>query len=114
MDSWPGCLWPSDAKIKRNRIFPEPTSRGLAYAFCRAIGERVPRQRQAQQHQEWFLVLADTLFGGFRHPLEIRRWSTDWSDYFDTGHECDGSFLWSVFDPRAADYVILGTSVQDD
>ena len=24
MDSWPGFFWPDDAKIKRNRIFPEP------------------------------------------------------------------------------------------
>ena len=74
----------------------------------------MPRQRQAQQHQQWFLALIDTLFGGFRHPLEIRRWSTDWSDYFEAGKQGDDSFLWSVFDPQAAHYVVIGTSVQDD
>lgn len=52
-----------------------------------------------------FLSIANELFGGFQCSLEIYQWSTNWSNYFDAGHEWWGSFLWTV-EPEGANYIV--------
>ncbi len=45
--------------------------------------------------------------------LEVCEWSTDWSDYFDAGHEWWGAACWSVYDPHAGRYAVLLASSTD-
>ncbi len=44
----------------------------------------------------WFGAINDALLGGLSDDLEIRSWSTDWSNWFDAGHEWWGVHLWTV------------------
>ena len=45
--------------------------------------------------------------------LEIYEWTTDWSDYFDDGHEWWGAACWSIFDKRMNRYVVIMASATD-
>ena len=49
---------------------------------------------------------------GFDH-LEVYEWSTDWSDYFDDGHEWWGANCWSVYDKEMKRFVVLFASATD-
>ncbi len=111
-DSWPGYFWAGDARIKRNRILPEPSFAGLAAAFWLSLGHS-PCLSHAQAEQG-FLALVDTLFDGFSHTLDIRQWSTDWSSFFDEGERWEAAFLWSVYNPQSGQFVVIAASVQDD
>jgi hypothetical protein len=43
----------------------------------------------------------------------IRRWSTDWSNYFDAGLEWWGAFLWTLVSPDRLRAVWIGASTTD-
>ena len=45
--------------------------------------------------------------------LEIYEWTTDWSDYFDAGHEWYGACCWSVYDRSMDRYVVMLVSATD-
>ena len=45
--------------------------------------------------------------------LEVYEWTTDWSGYFDDGHEWWGAACWSVYDKRMGRYVIIMASTTD-
>ena len=45
--------------------------------------------------------------------LEIYEWTTDWSDYFDAGHEWYGACCWSVYDRSMNRYVVMLVSATD-
>ncbi len=75
---------------------------GYAQAFC----ETVHGLRGTNKHiNALFFAFADELFGGFRRSLNIYQWSTNWSNYFDDGHEWWGSFCWTV-EPEDANYIV--------
>ncbi len=43
----------------------------------------------------------------------IRRWSSDWSNYFDAGLEWRGAFLWTLVSPERARVLWIGASSTD-
>ena len=45
--------------------------------------------------------------------LEIYRWSTDWSNYFEAGLEWWGAFYWTVYDRLSNFFVVIGGSTTD-
>ena len=45
--------------------------------------------------------------------LIIYEWSTDWSDYFDDGHEWWGACCWSIYDPKTARFTVIMASATD-
>ena len=45
--------------------------------------------------------------------LEVYEWNTDWSGYFDDGHEWWGAACWSVYDKRMGRYVVIMASTTD-
>ncbi len=45
--------------------------------------------------------------------LEAYEWTTDWSDYFDDGHEWWGAACWSVYDRSMDRYAVLLASATD-
>ena len=53
------------------------------------------------------------LFPSGTDNLEIYEWSTDWSDYFDAGHEWYGACCWSVYDKSLNRYVVMIVSATD-
>ena len=54
-----------------------------------------------------------TLFPSGTDSLEIFEWSTDWSDYFDDGHEWWGALCLSIYDRRLKRFVIILASATD-
>lgn len=54
-----------------------------------------------------------TLFPRGTDALEIYEWSTDWSDYFDDGHEWWGTLCLSIYDRRLKRFVIILASATD-
>lgn len=62
---------------------------------------------------EDFRKVNETLFPSGTDNLEIYTWSTDWSDYFDAGHEWYGACCWSVYDKSLSRYVVMLVSATD-
>ena len=42
-----------------------------------------------------------------------KRWTTDWSDLFDAGHEWYGACCWSIYEKRMNRYVVMLVSATD-
>ena len=57
--------------------------------------------------------LNDVLFPDGPDGLEIYEWTTDWSDYFDDGHEWWGAACWSVYDHHRDRYTVMLVSATD-
>lgn len=62
---------------------------------------------------EDFLKINDVLFPNGAGSLEVYEWSTEWSNYFDDGHEWWGAACWSIYDRSLARYVVLMASTTD-
>ena len=45
--------------------------------------------------------------------LEVFGWTTDWSDYFDEGHEWWGSLCLTVYDQTLGRFVIIMAAATD-
>ena len=54
-----------------------------------------------------------SLFPKGTDALEVFRWSTDWSDYFDDGHEWWGALCLTVYDKRTDRFVVIIASETD-
>ena len=63
--------------------------------------------------KEDFGIINQALFPMGTDQLVIYEWTTDWSDYFDDGHEWWGAACWSVYDPRMERYVVILVSATD-
>ncbi|MCR4949808.1 MAG: hypothetical protein K6A40_00630 [Solobacterium sp.] len=53
------------------------------------------------------------LFPGGGENLEVWQWTTDWSNYFEAGHEWWGTACWSVYDPDLKRYAVIMASATD-
>ncbi|MBO4312275.1 MAG: hypothetical protein J5828_04690 [Desulfovibrionaceae bacterium] len=60
-----------------------------------------------------FRIVNSVLFPEGTDKLEIYEWSTDWSNYFDDGHEWWGTACWSVYDKRMDRYIVIMASTTD-
>ena len=54
-----------------------------------------------------------TLFPNGTDKLEVYEWTTDWSDYFDEGHEWWGALCLTVYDQTLERFVIIMASATD-
>lgn len=45
--------------------------------------------------------------------LEVYEWTTNWSNYFDAGHEWWGASCWSIYDKSLNRYVVIFVSSTD-
>ncbi len=52
----------------------------------------------------------NVLFPGGTDELEVYRWTTDWSEYFDDGHEWWGSLCLTVYDKSLDRFVVIMAS----
>ena len=55
----------------------------------------------------------DVLFPGGTECLEVYRWTTDWSEYFDEGHEWWGALCLTVYDKSLDRFVVIMASATD-
>ncbi|MBQ9429510.1 MAG: hypothetical protein IJU41_08210 [Clostridia bacterium] len=53
------------------------------------------------------------LFPGGAKSLEVYRWTTDWSEYFDEGHEWWGALCLTVYDKTLDRFVVILASASD-
>lgn len=53
------------------------------------------------------------LFPGGTDGLEVYRWTTDWSDYFNDGHEWWGTLCLTVYDKSLHRFVVIMASATD-
>ncbi len=53
------------------------------------------------------------LFPGGADSLEVYRWTTDWSEYFDEGHEWWGALCLTVYDKTLDRFVVIMASATD-
>ena len=53
------------------------------------------------------------LFPGGTDGLEIYRWTTDWAEYFDEGHEWWGALCLTVYDKSLDRFVVIMASATD-
>jgi hypothetical protein len=62
-----------------------------------------------------FEAINRELFGDdlSRPDLQVYSWATDWSNYFDAGHEWWGAFLWTVYSPATGLVTAIGASSTD-
>ena len=60
-----------------------------------------------------FAIVNDSLFPNGTSDLIIYRWTTDWSDYFDDGHEWWGVLCVTAYDPTLHRYVVILASATD-
>ncbi len=62
---------------------------------------------------EDFKTVNEALFPNGTDALEIYEWTTDWSDFFDAGHEWYGACCWSIYDKSMNRYVVMLVSATD-
>ena len=62
---------------------------------------------------EDFKKVNEVLFPNGTDTLDIYEWTTDWSDFFDAGHEWYGACCWSVYDKTMNRYAVMLVSATD-
>ncbi|MBR3396518.1 MAG: hypothetical protein IKG70_01530 [Lachnospiraceae bacterium] len=62
---------------------------------------------------EDFKKVNEALFPNGTDALDIYEWTTDWSDYFDDGHEWYGACCWSIYDKSMNRYAVMLVSATD-
>jgi hypothetical protein len=67
----------------------------------------------AIETQELFAGINRFIFGSDPSRAEIFSWSTDWSNYFDAGHEWWGAFFWTIRVSAPSRFVVIGASTTD-
>ena len=60
-----------------------------------------------------FRKVNSVLFPKGADELDVYEWTTDWSNYFDDGHEWWGTACWSVYDKNINRYVVIMASATD-
>ena len=67
----------------------------------------------AHEGAELFADINGYIFGDDPERAEIFSWSTDWSNYFEAGHEWWGAFFWTVRPAGSQRFVVIGASSTD-
>ena len=94
-----------DAKWK-----PSDDNIGTTVPYWYALMEPV---KEKKNKPEDFKKLNEVLFPNGTDKLNIYEWTTDWSDFFDDGHEWYGACCWSIYDKSMERYVVMLVSATD-
>lgn len=89
---------------------PDDDNFGTAVPYWYALMEPVHGRNN---RPEDFRKVNGVLFPNGTDELDIYEWTTDWSDYFDAGHEWYGACCWSVYDRSTNRYVVMLVSATD-
>ena len=83
---------------------------GTSVPYWYALMEPVYGRRNKPED---FRKVNEALFPNGTDTLDIYNWTTDWSDFFDDGHEWYGACCWSVYDKTLCRYVVMLVSATD-
>lgn len=89
---------------------PNDENFGTTVPYWYALMEPVYGRRNKPED---FKKVNEALFPNGTDALDIYEWTTDWSDFFDDGHEWYGACCWSVYDKTASRYVVMLVSATD-
>ena len=89
---------------------PNDENFGTTVPYWYAVMEPVHGRRNKPED---FKKVNEVLFPNGTDPLDIYEWTTDWSDFFDDGHEWYGACCWSVYDKALSRYVVMLVSATD-
>ena len=88
----------------------QPENNGTAVPYWYALMEPVHGRRNKPED---FIKVNEVLFPNGTDALDIYEWTTDWSDFFDAGHEWYGACCWSVYDKTRDRYTVMLVSATD-
>ncbi len=89
---------------------PNDENFGTTVPYWYALMEPVHGRRNKPED---FKKVNEALFPNGTDTLDIYEWTTDWSDFFDDGHEWYGACCWSVYDKTLNRYVVMLVSATD-
>ena len=89
---------------------PNDENFGTTVPYWYALMEPVYGKRNKPED---FKKVNEVLFPNGTGALDIYEWTTDWSDFFDDGHEWYGACCWSVYDKTRSRYVVMLVSATD-
>ena len=89
---------------------PNDDNFGTTVPYWYALMEPVHGRRKKPDD---FKKVNTALFPKGTDMLDIYEWTTDWSDFFDCGHEWYGACCWSIYDKRMNRYVVMLVSATD-
>ena len=89
---------------------PNDENFGTTVPYWYAVMEPVHGRRNKPED---FRKVNEVLFPNGTDALDIYEWTTDWSDFFDDGHEWYGACCWSVYDKTLSRYVVMLVSATD-
>ena len=84
---------------------------GFAYAFAEPPYSMF--RKTNQELNDLFRGFCYVLFGGLSEDLNIVRWGTDWTNYFEAGRDWWGDFLWTVHRPDSSRLTVIAGSASD-
>lgn len=89
---------------------PNDDNIGTTVPYWYALMEPVQGRRNKPDD---FKKVNEALFPNGTDALDIYEWTTDWSDFFDAGHEWYGACCWSVYDKTLNRYAVMLVSATD-
>ncbi|MBQ1368721.1 MAG: hypothetical protein IIY45_11640 [Firmicutes bacterium] len=89
---------------------PDDENCGTTVPYWYALMEPVHGRRN---RPEDFKKVNEVLFPNGTDRLDIYEWTTDWSDFFDAGHEWYGACCWTVYDGSMDRYAVMIDSATD-
>ena len=89
---------------------PNDENCGTTVPYWYALMEPVHGRRNKPED---FKKVNEILFPNGTDALDIYEWTTDWSDFFDDGHEWYGACCWSVYDKTLNRYAVMLVSATD-
>ena len=72
-----------------------------------------PLRLSPKEQIELFERVNKQLWNGDLSDCTIYNWSTNWSNYFDSGHEWWGAFWWTIYSPQTRLITAIGASATD-
>lgn len=70
-------------------------------------------EKSPKERAELFASINRYVLGTDPEHAEIFSWSTDWSNYFDDGHEWWGAFYWTIRPANSKSMVVVAASSTD-
>ena len=89
---------------------PNDENCGTTVPYWYAVMEPVHGRRNKPED---FKKVNEVLFPNGTDALDIYEWTTDWSDYYDAGHEWYGACCWSIYDKTLGRYRVMLVSATD-
>ena len=89
---------------------PNDDNFGTTVPYWYALMEPIHGRRNKPED---FKKVNEVLFPNGTDALDIYEWTTDWSGFFDAGHEWYGACCWSIYDKSMNRYVVMLVSATD-